>query len=157
MSIKTVTIQSSDNVNIKLDYELAIRSGLIKGLLGDYKEEDALPLPGVRSEILNLVVEFLNHYKDTQPKEIPKPLPSANLQDILDKWDYEFINKVELNSVFDLINAANYMELTPILDLACAKIASLMKGKTAEEIRAMFNIECDLSEEEMKEYEEFQI
>ena len=49
------------------------------------------------------------------------------------------------------------MDISSLLDLACAKIASLMKGKTAEEIRAMFNIECDLSEEELKEYEEYQI
>ena len=62
-----------------------------------------------------------------------------------------------MDSVFDLINAANYMDISSLLDLACAKIASLMKGKTAEEIRAMFNIECDLSEEELKEYEEYQI
>ena len=33
----------------------------------------------------------------------------------------------------------------------------LQEIKTAEEIRAMFNIECDLSEEELKEYEEYQI
>jgi hypothetical protein len=32
-----------------------------------------------------------------------------------------------------------------------------MKNKTAEEIRNMFNIECDLTEEELKEYEEYQI
>jgi S-phase kinase-associated protein 1 len=49
------------------------------------------------------------------------------------------------------------MDIRPLLDLSCAKIASLMKGKTAEEIRAMFNIDCDLSAEELKEYEEYQI
>ena len=32
-----------------------------------------------------------------------------------------------------------------------------MKGKTSQEIRTMFNIECDLTEEELKEYEEYQI
>jgi hypothetical protein len=32
-----------------------------------------------------------------------------------------------------------------------------MKGKSAQEIRAMFNIECDLTEDELKEYEEYQI
>ena len=49
------------------------------------------------------------------------------------------------------------MDISSLLDLSCAKIASLMKGKTAQEIRTMFNIECDLTDEELKEYEEYQI
>ena len=34
---------------------------------------------------------------------------------------------------------------------------SLMKGKSAQEIRTMFNIECDLTEEKLKEFEKYQI
>jgi len=49
------------------------------------------------------------------------------------------------------------MDIKPLLDLSCAKVASIMKGKSSEEIRQIFNIECDLTEEELKEYEEYQI
>ena len=49
------------------------------------------------------------------------------------------------------------MSIKPLLDLACAKIAVQMKGRTAQEIRDLFNIENDLTEEELKEYEEYQI
>ena len=99
----------------------------------------------------------MTYYKDKNPKDIPKPMPSANLSEVIDDWDVKFINSIELDNVFDLINAANYMDIPSLLDLSCAKIASLMKGKTAQEIRTMFNIECDLTEEELKEYEEYQI
>ena len=108
-------------------------------------------------DILKKVVEYLTYYKDKTPKDIPKPMPSASLNEVIDEWDVNFINSIELDNVFDLINAANYMDISSLLDLSCAKIASLMKGKTAQEIRTMFNIECDLSEEELKEYEEYQI
>ena len=101
--------------------------------------------------------EYLTYYKDKVPKDIPKPMPSSNLNEVIDEWDVNFINSIELDNVFDLINAANYMDISSLLDLSCAKIASLMKGKTAQEIRTMFNIECDLTEEELKEYEEYQI
>jgi S-phase kinase-associated protein 1 len=40
------------------------------------------------------------------------------------------------------------MDIKPLLDLTCAKVASFMKGKTAEEIRKRFNIENDLTPEE---------
>jgi len=111
----------------------------------------------VRAEVLKKVVDYLVHWKESDPKEIPRPLPSNNLKEATDAWDADYIDSVDLDTVFDIINCANYMDIKPLLDLSCAKIASIMKGKTAEEIRNIFNIECDLTEEELKEYEEYQI
>lgn len=154
---KVITMTSSDGHKITVDEKSAERSSLIKGLIQDYSENTDIPMPDIRGEVLKKVVEYLTHYHDGEPKEIPKPLPSANLLDVTDEWDVTFINSVDLDTTFDIINAANYMDIKPLLDISCAKIASLMKGKSAEEIRTMFNIECDLTEEELKEYEEYQI
>lgn len=157
MSNSVITLISQDNQKIQLDKQAASKSKLLTGLLADYEDNTEIPITEVKASILNKVVEYLTYYKEKVPKDIPKPLPTGNLVEILEPWDLEFINSFELNDVFDLINASNYMDIAPLLDLACAKIASLMKGKTADEIRTMFNIPCDLSEEEIKEYEEFQI
>ena len=154
---KIITMTSSDGQKITIDEKSAERSSLMKGLIQDYTENSDIPMPDIRGEVLKKVVEYLTHYNESDPKEIPKPLPSANLLDVTDEWDVTFINSVDLDTTFDIINGANYMDIKPIQDLSCAKIASLMKGKTAEEIRQMFNIECDLTEEELKEYEEYQI
>ena len=153
MSIN-LTLTSSDNQKIQIDSKSAERSHLLKGLIADYNQKDDIPLPDIKYDILKKVVEYLAHYKEKEPQQIPKPLPSQDLKEVTDEWDVNFINGMDLDSVFDLINAANYMDIAPLLDLACAKIASLMKGKSAAEIRAMFNIECDLTEDELKEYEE---
>ena len=64
---------------------------------------------------------------------------------------------MELDDLFDLINAADDMKINSLLELACAKISSLMKGKSAQEIRAIFNIEINLTDDELKEYEDYQI
>ena len=156
MSIN-LTLTSSDNQKIQIDSKSAERSHLLKGLIADYNQKEDIPLPDIKYDILKKVVEYLAHYKEKEPQQIPKPLPSQDLKEVTDEWDVNFINGMDLDSVFDLINAANYMDIAPLLDLACAKIASLMKGKSAAEIRAMFNIECDLTEDELKEYEEYQI
>ena len=153
---KMITLNSTDNVKCQIDSKAAERSVLLKGLIQDY-EDSEIPMPDIRGDILKKVIEYLDHYKGTDPKEIQRPLPSNNLADVTDEWDINFLNSIDLDATFDLINAANYMDIKPLLDLSCAKVASLMKGKSAEEIRTMFSIECDLSEEELKEYEEYQI
>lgn len=153
---KMLTLNACDNVKCQIDEQAAVKSVLLKGLIQDY-EDNEIPMPDIRGDILKKVIEYLDHYKTTEPKEILRPLPSNNLSDVTDEWDITFLNSIDLDATFDLINAANYMDIKSLLDLSCAKIASLMKGKSAEEIRTMFSIECDLSEEELKEYEEYQI
>ena len=40
------------------------------------------------------------------------------------------------------------MDVKPLLDLTCAKVASMIKGKTPEQIRKTFNIVNDFTPEE---------
>ena len=153
-----VVLTSSDDQKIEIDIESAKQSELLKGMIGDNsKPEQTIPIPDVKSDILKKIVEYLTHYKGVEPKNIPKPLPSSNLSDSIDEWDINFINGVELDSLYDLINGANYMSINSLIDLAGAKIASLMKDKTVEEMRTMLNTPCDLSEEELKKLEELKL
>lgn len=80
-------------------------------------------------------------------REIERPLRSANMRDVVDDWDAQFV-EVEQEILFELILAANYMDIKPLLDLTCAKVASMLKGKSAEEIRKKFNIQNDFTPEE---------
>ena len=93
------------------------------------------------------VVEYLEHYKDEEPKEIEKPLPSANFKECVGEWDYNFMD-IALDSIFEIILASNYLDIKPLLELSTAAIAGLIKGKTSDEIRQMFNITNDFTPEE---------
>jgi len=44
--------------------------------------------------------------------------------------------------------AANFMDIKSLLELACAKVASLIKDMSIQEIRNFFNIENDFTPEE---------
>ena len=44
--------------------------------------------------------------------------------------------------------AANYLDIKPLLELSCAKVASQIKNKSVQEIRKYFNIENDFTPEE---------
>lgn len=49
-------------------------------------------------------------------------------------WDVEFV-KVDQSTLFELILAANYMNIKSLLDLACLSVANMIKGKSPDEIR----------------------
>ena len=93
------------------------------------------------------IVEYLEHYKNEEPKEIERPLPSSKFEECVDKWDFDYID-ICLDEIFEIINASNYLNIKPLLELASAKMASLMKGKTTEEIKKLFGITNDFTPEE---------
>ena len=91
------------------------------------------------AKLLQKVVEYCQHYVMTSP-------PPTTTDDI-SPWDMEFCN-VDQATLFELILVANYLDIKPLLDLTCKSVAYMIKGKTAEEIRATFNIKNDFSPEE---------
>ena len=81
-------------------------------------------------------------------QDILKPLRSSTLsENNISEWDVEFI-AVEKEILFELVLAANYLDLKPLLDLGCAKLATMIKGMSVEQIRKEFNIVNDFTPEE---------
>ena len=52
--------------------------------------------------------------------------------------------------IYELIAAANYLDVPNLVELGCAKIGSLMKNKSIPELRKMFKITNDFTPEEEK-------
>jgi S-phase kinase-associated protein 1 len=59
-----------------------------------------------------------------------------------------FITSLDQSALYELTLAANFMDIKPLLDLCCARIASFIKGKTPEQIRTNLNIPNDFTPEE---------
>ena len=143
-----VILISSDSKRFEISAKAAMRSDIIKESILDSKE-DAIEfnVNKVNSDILKKIVEYLEHYKNEEPKEIERPLPSLKFEECVDKWDFDYID-INLDTVFEIILASNYLDIKPLLELASAKIASLTKGKTTEEIRKLFGISNGFTPEE---------
>lgn len=65
----------------------------------------------------------------------------------LEGWDAEFVG-VPLATLFEMILAANFLDLKPMLDVTCKAVAEMIKGKTPDEIKKVFGVEGDFTEEE---------
>jgi S-phase kinase-associated protein 1 len=115
--------------------------------VADSSGELELTVPITKTHVLRHVVEFCNHYVEEPMNEIEKPLRSANMHEVVQSWYADFVT-IEQETLFELILAANYMDIKPLLDLTCATVASMIKGKTPEEIRQTFNIVNDFTPEE---------
>lgn len=144
-----INLISREGDSFEVSVSVAKMSELVKSMMDDEGDEDVseIPLPNVKAAVLQKVIEFCTHYRSEPMNEIEKPLKSSVMAEVVQRWYAEFVN-VEQVLLFELILAANYMDIKPLLDLTCATVASMIKGKTPEEIRRTFNIVNDFSPEE---------
>jgi len=119
--------------------EIALRSITIKDMTEDTGMDVPVPLPMVSSKVLTKVIEYCTYHHRAEGEEKP--------EDETRVWDREFL-KVEDEPLFSMILAANYLNIKPLLDLACKAVADEIKGKTPDEIRTRFNIKNDFTPEE---------
>jgi S-phase kinase-associated protein 1 len=110
-------------------------------------EVSDLPIPLTLSfAILKKVVEYCN-YHSKNPKDEITFQKFKTRGDGLSEWDLNFLN-VDQATLFQLINAANFLDIKPLLDATSYKVCSMIRGKTPEEIRRTFNIRNDFTPEE---------
>ncbi|KZT60467.1 E3 ubiquitin ligase SCF complex, Skp subunit [Calocera cornea HHB12733] len=144
-----INLTTSDNETFTVDKKVAEKSVLIKNMLEDVGESDqAIPLPNVTASVLKKVLEWCEHHKDdpAPPENEDKDDTRKRTTDI-SEWDQKFI-AVDQEMLFEIILAANYLDIKALLDVGCKTVANMIKGKTPEEIRKLFNIVNDFTPEE---------
>lgn len=142
-----VKLLSSDQQTFEVDEDVASESQTVKNLIEETGADELIPLPNVSGKILARVIEYCKFHVEANKKQDDKP---AKSEDEVKTWDADFV-KVDQSTLFDLILAANYLNIKGLLDLTCQTVAGMIKGKTPEEIRKTFNIKNDFTPEEEEE------
>lgn len=143
--MKMIVLKSSDGETFEVEEAVALESQTIKHMIEDDCADTSIPLPNVTSKILAKVIEYCKRHVDAVAKTDDKAS-----EDDLKSFDADFV-KVDQATLFDLILAANYLNIKSLLDLTCQTVADMIKGKTPEEIRKTFNIKNDFTPEEEEE------
>lgn len=157
MMSDTVEIISKDGKAFTVLAKVASMSTTLRDLMADVKEGEPIPLPEVEGKELERVVHFCQHHVDDTAPVIPPIDMDAKRVELLDKpvvipeWDKEFCEKMDQDSIMNLILAANYLDVRPLLDLCCRHVANGVIGKTPKEIYAMFKCETELTPQEEAE------
>ena len=143
-----INLKSSDGKSFPVNRDAAIsQSEFIKSALDDDNSAADIELRHIESDIAERIVSYIEYHSKTPAKEIKQPLVSANLADVVDEFDANFAD-VDQDTMFKTLLAANYMHITSLLNLMCAKVASLMKDKSPEKIRETFGISNDYTKED---------
>ncbi|XP_010437611.1 PREDICTED: SKP1-like protein 11 [Camelina sativa] len=139
---KMIMLKSSDGQSFEVEEDVAIQSQTIAHMVEDDCASTEIPLANVTSKTLALVIEYCKkHHVDEA-----NPIPEEELK----TWDKQFM-ETDQSTIFDLILAANYLNIASLLDLTCQTVADMITGKTPDQIRAHFNIVNDFTPEEEEE------
>jgi len=133
-----IRLISKDGKEFPIEKKYAFISNLVKTSMDSDSSASDLPMPGVRGDILQKVVEYLVYHKGLDCPAPDKPLRSSVMKDVCkDPWDADYIDRIGDNreQLYQLILAANYMDIKSLLHLGCAKVASLIKGAPLEKTK----------------------
>lgn len=138
---------------------VAARSVLLKNFMDDnYGPDDdtdagdPFPLTNIKSATLIQVIAYLNYH------EGPGQIVEYNEMRL---WDLRFVRSLYESGqttgdvkLFDILLAANFLDIKSLLDLTCMTVAEEIKSKSPAEIRDRYGIGYDLDPQKRQQVED---
>lgn len=151
-----VTLISSDGARFEVP-EAAVR--LSQTVLDEMKKDDynainGIPLPNVAGDVLAKVVEYCTKHASAAAAAINADTAKTSKEEeelMMKSFDDEFI-LVDNHMLYSLLTAADAMRIQGLMDLACQRLADMIKGKTSEQMRQTLGITNDFTPEEEEEF-----
>ncbi|KAF8383889.1 hypothetical protein PRIPAC_73031, partial [Pristionchus pacificus] len=150
-----VTLLSSDGQQFPIEKSIVSMCQTISRLIEAFATAEGvgeeafldhpIPLSNVSSDVLEKVLEWCIRQTIEEDRDSGDFSEMSLEEDTT--WVRNFLN-ISNDELFDLILAANYLDVAGLLELTCKHVASMIKGKSPEDIRRTFGIVNDLTPEE---------
>ncbi|KAF2432953.1 E3 ubiquitin ligase complex SCF subunit sconC, variant [Tothia fuscella] len=165
--ISTITLspqEGEERGDITIDRDVANLSITIRNSLSfedESEQNQAIPIFNVTGPVLKKIIEWCEHHrgdpavyddgsKDAGDGNGTAMWAKSKGADVLG-WDKKYMDGMDRETLFDVIMAANYLDIKALLDIGCKTVANMIKGKSPGEIRTMFGIENDFSAEDIEQ------
>lgn len=139
-----LTLVSNDNQTFEIKYEDCLLSDYLKNMIEMDSSCSRVNI-NTSGELLQIIVEFLNYYHIKPFHRIQKPVPKDFSKckfihdDKNETFDAPFYTELLKDNNFPymkLVHIVNYLSITPLLELVCARIANIIRDMTKyEEIK----------------------
>lgn len=153
MSTTTFTAITADGKTYEVSRKAARHSGYFRGLLEDFAGfpmPDAIPVEYISSENFEKLLEYMNHYENSEPamgdKIVWRPFNEA-----VPEWDCQYL-QMSGPELYKLNAAAEYLLMEPLLELIAFNMACTTKDMTVDEACDFYGLPRP-SEEQLKEIE----
>ncbi|XP_021756579.1 SKP1-like protein 12 [Chenopodium quinoa] len=142
-SSKKFVLKTSDKELYYVDENVALQSLTIKHMIAEIGDIQGqiIPLPNVTGKTLGKVIEYCKNY------EAERTDRDAD-DDPIKVWEEKFLDELDQDTFFDLMLAANYMDIKSLLMVTCKYVARTIQGNSPEEIRKIYNIKNDYTPEQ---------
>lgn len=135
---RRITLVSSDHQKYTL---LAVHCRYVHFVMNYLNDNDdpdlSLDVPNVNGEPLGFVVEFLKLYHENPFPEIEIPLQGNTLEETIPQECYhKWLDKMAGTMKYKVLHAAQFMDISPLLDLLCLWTTHTISGKSADEVSA---------------------
>ena len=107
-------------------------------------DDEIVPVFNVTAAILKKVIQWCTYHKD-DPMPPDEDMKKVKCTDDISPWDQEFL-EVDMDTLFELILAANYLDIKDLLDVTFKTVANMIKGKTQEDICQTFTCEDETTD-----------
>ncbi|KFK36060.1 hypothetical protein AALP_AA4G072600, partial [Arabis alpina] len=111
-----IVLKSSDGETFEIEEAVALQSQTIAHMVEDDCVENGIPLANVTGEILAKIIEYCKKHVEG----------GGGSEEELKIWDKEFIENIDQSTLFNLILAANYLNIKTLLDLTCQRVADMI-------------------------------
>lgn len=140
-----IQMRSNDGQTFVTDTESMICSRAIRGTLKLLNDGAQITVPHLDGATLGRVVCWAAHYRGD-----PKPAADAAARcETLPEWDAKLLD-IGQHDMHQMIVAADSLGIPGLMHAVGLSVARQIKGKTSQELRAMFNITDDLSKYDWK-------
>ena len=150
LSGKMVKIETEDDQLFEIEKEFAEKSVTIKNLVLDLGDDNdvAIPLPNITGPIFGKILEWMQVVSEEKKEQTDGP--DKGKEDYIIDSDFikSYFDGIPQETLFSIILASNFLDLRSLLDRSCKQVANMIKGKSPEEIRKLFNIKNDFTPEE---------
>lgn len=129
-TVKSVTVLTEDNVKVVIDGSIVKFFGTLQNMMEDIDADVIeLPLPNVRSCVLDIIVSWCSHHVNTVFPEEPKLDPKLKMRKniIKDEFDIAFFKGYTQAQLEEILQATNYLEIKQLYCLICKTIAKRMR------------------------------